>query len=69
MRLTAVGTHRRRSLDDAIEQQGRADLAERLAGWYGKYPDVRVRRAVVRDAPAQKRRRADGRPTNIAPLA
>jgi nucleotide-binding universal stress UspA family protein len=40
-------------LDGAIEQQARADLAERLAGWCGKYPDVRVRRVLVRDAPAR----------------
>ena len=40
-------------LDETIEQQGRAELAERLAGWGGKYPDVRVRRVVVRDAPAR----------------
>ena len=40
-------------LDDAIEQQARADLAERLAGWCGKYQDVDVRRVLVRDAPAR----------------
>jgi nucleotide-binding universal stress UspA family protein len=28
-------------LDEAIEQQGRAELAERLAGWGGKYPTSR----------------------------
>jgi nucleotide-binding universal stress UspA family protein len=40
-------------LDDAIEQQARAELSERLAGWCGKYPDLRVRRVVVRDSPAK----------------
>jgi nucleotide-binding universal stress UspA family protein len=39
--------------DDGIEQRARADLAERLAGWCNKYPDVRVCRVVVPDAPAR----------------
>jgi nucleotide-binding universal stress UspA family protein len=37
---------------DALESDERAVLAERLAGWAGKYPDVRVSRRVVRDRPA-----------------
>jgi nucleotide-binding universal stress UspA family protein len=36
---------------DAIEADERRVLAERLAGWGGKYPDVEVRRVVVRDRP------------------
>jgi nucleotide-binding universal stress UspA family protein len=37
----------------ALEQHGRAELAERLAGWCGKYPDVLVRRVVVPAGPAR----------------
>lgn len=33
--------------------QGDAVLAERLAGWQERYPDVHVTRRVVRDAPAR----------------
>jgi nucleotide-binding universal stress UspA family protein len=39
-------------LDAAIERQARAELSERLAGWCSKYPDVTLRRVVVRDSPA-----------------
>lgn len=43
------------SLDwDAIETAEHAVLAERLAGWREKYPDVEVRRIVVHDSPAQQ---------------
>ena len=42
------------SLDwDAVEQQAQAELAERLAGWRDKYPDVDVQRLVVQDRPAK----------------
>jgi nucleotide-binding universal stress UspA family protein len=37
---------------DAIEADEKAVLAERLAGWSEKYPDVRVHRLVTRDRPA-----------------
>lgn len=38
---------------DAIESDEREVLAERLAGWPAKYPDVPVRRLVVRDRAAR----------------
>ncbi|MBW4718417.1 universal stress protein [Saccharothrix obliqua] len=38
---------------DQVEEQERLELAERLAGWQEKYPDVRVERKVVRDRPAR----------------
>ena len=42
------------SLDwDAIAERERAGLAERLAGWGEKYPDVAVERLVARDHPAR----------------
>jgi nucleotide-binding universal stress UspA family protein len=37
---------------DAIEAYERELLADRLAGWVEKYPDVRVRQLVARDRPA-----------------
>jgi nucleotide-binding universal stress UspA family protein len=37
---------------DAIEVDERQVLAERLAGWGEKYPDVRVQRLVLREHPA-----------------
>ncbi|GAA0904948.1 universal stress protein [Pseudonocardia zijingensis] len=37
---------------DAIENDEREVLAERLAGWAEKYPDVHVQRLVSRDRPA-----------------
>ena len=35
------------------EQQAEATLAERLAGWQERYPDVRTRRVVECDRPAR----------------
>ncbi|MDH6193991.1 nucleotide-binding universal stress UspA family protein [Mycobacterium frederiksbergense] len=35
------------------EDQGHEVLGERLAGWSGQYPDVRVQRKIVCDRPAQ----------------
>jgi nucleotide-binding universal stress UspA family protein len=37
---------------EAIENDQRQVLAERLAGWTEKYPDVQVERRVMRDRPA-----------------
>lgn len=37
---------------DAIESDEHQLLAERLAGWGEKYPDIEVRRVVARDRPA-----------------
>jgi nucleotide-binding universal stress UspA family protein len=37
---------------DAVETEERVTLAERLAGWTEKHPDLDVRRVLVRDAPA-----------------
>lgn len=38
----------------AREEQAKAILAERLAGWRERYPDVRLRASVVCDSPAMQ---------------
>jgi len=38
----------------AMESEAERSLAERLAGWHERYPDVTVHRLVVRDQPARK---------------
>ncbi|WP_406277023.1 universal stress protein [Nocardia sp. NBC_00881] len=44
----------RRLLDAELEQTEQAILAERLAGWQEKYPDVRVIRKIYLAAPAAR---------------
>jgi nucleotide-binding universal stress UspA family protein len=39
---------------DAVEAEAERSLAENLAGWQERYPDVTVRRLLVRDLPAQQ---------------
>jgi nucleotide-binding universal stress UspA family protein len=39
---------------EAVEAEAERSLAETLAGWKERYPDVTVRRVVVRDLPAQQ---------------
>ncbi|CAM4402224.1 Universal stress proteinc/MT2061 [Mycobacterium basiliense] len=39
---------------DTVEAEAELDLAERLAGWQERYPDVTVRRVVVCDRPAHQ---------------
>jgi nucleotide-binding universal stress UspA family protein len=36
-----------------VEEEAQRRLAESLAGWRGRYPDVKVHRVVVRDRPAR----------------
>ena len=46
---------------EAIESDERQVLAERLAGWSSKYPDVAVRRLVAYDRPARSLVEESGR--------
>ena len=38
----------------ALQSEAERSLAERLAGWQERYPDVRVHRLIVRDRPARQ---------------
>ncbi|WP_327117445.1 universal stress protein [Nocardia sp. NBC_01730] len=49
-----AGPKDRRLLDAELEQTEQAILAERLAGWQEKYPDVRVIRKIYLAAPAAR---------------
>jgi nucleotide-binding universal stress UspA family protein len=52
--LEAAYTSGAAAIDFApLEQRAAETLAERLAGWQEKYPDVRVTREVARDRPAR----------------
>jgi nucleotide-binding universal stress UspA family protein len=48
------GDQRADPIFGALLDWERQVLAERLAGWAEKYPDVTVRRVVTRDAPANR---------------
>ncbi|CQD15416.1 universal stress protein [Mycobacterium lentiflavum] len=39
---------------ESVEAEAERSLTERLAGWHEQYPDVTVRRLLVRDLPAQQ---------------
>ncbi|AUI60281.1 universal stress protein [Amycolatopsis sp. BJA-103] len=49
----AFGTARLTTQWESLEDDERRLLAEQLAGWQEKYPDVTVERVVVRDRPRQ----------------
>lgn len=52
----------------AVQQEAELSLAERLAGWQERYPDVPVSRVVVCDRPARKLVQSR-RPPSLSSLA